>query len=166
MVAKLPGLRKHLVLFDIDGVCANDGPRVQFALDKNWDEYFGRISEDEVLQEGLDLALLYDKRGFEVQYLTGRRVDLYVKTRDWLYDNGFPNAEKITMRGFAHRDILSKFKEGVMKNAIEGGEFESVHLYEDDPAVVERVNNTFGVGTATLTTWYTKHEGMIKKGEA
>jgi uncharacterized HAD superfamily protein len=166
MTAKPAGLRKHLILFDIDGVIANDDHRVQFALDKNWVEYFELIQEDPVLQEGYDLATYYAKSGFEVQYLTGRRIDLYEKTAQWLRDNGFPNPEKITMRGFAHRDILAKFKAGVLKNAIEGGEFESVHLYEDDPAVVAYANELFGEGTATLTTWYVKKAEMVKAATA
>lgn len=166
MAAKLPGLRKHLILFDLDGVCANDRHRVKYALAKEWSEYFDRIIDDPVLDEGLELAQYYADQGFEVQYLTGRRVDLYEKSRAWLEKNGFPNPEKITMRGFAHRDILAKFKAGVLKNAIEGGEFESVHLYEDDPAVVDYANEQFGDGTATLCYWYVKDAGMVKKAEA
>lgn len=160
-------LKKKLVLFDIDGVLADDSHRVHFALDKQWGDYFDRIHLDTPLSEGVDIAQMYSHRpDVEVQYLTGRRIDLYEKTRNWLAIHELPNPERITMRGFAHRDILSKYKVGVIRNALEGGYFQSVLLYEDDPAVVELVNSTFGEGTAILTTWYVKNSEMIKSAKS
>ena len=160
-------IQKKLVLFDIDGVLADDSHRLQYALDKNWDMYFKLILLDKPLHEGISSAQVFgDRPDVEVQYLTGRRIDLYEETKQWLTINQLPNPERITMRGFAHRDILSKFKVGVIKNAIEGGYFSSVHLYEDDPEVVRLVNETFGEGTATLTTWYVKNTEMIKTAKS
>lgn len=160
-------IKKKLVLFDIDGVLADDTHRVQYALDKQWEEYFDRIHLDSPLAEGIELARgIAVRPDVELQYLTGRRIDLYEKTKKWLTENGLPNTERITMRGFAHRDILSKFKVGVIRNAIEGGYFSSVLLYEDDPEVVRLVNETFGEGTAVLTTWYVKRSEMIKTAKS
>jgi uncharacterized HAD superfamily protein len=155
---------KHLVLFDIDGVLADDTHRLHFALDKKWTDYFSRVRYDEPLLEGVGLAkATHDlEKDSTVQYLTGRRIDLYEVTKDWLYKWGLPNPERITMRGFADRDILAKYKAGVIKNAIEGGEFASVLLYDDDPEVVRYVNEKFGEDTAILTTWYTKNPAMVK----
>lgn len=160
-------IQKKLVLFDIDGVLADDSHRVHFALNKQWDDYFGRIHLDTPLVEGIDIAQMYGYRpDVEVQYLTGRRIDLYEKTKNWLIQHELPNPERITMRGFAHRDILSKFKVGVLKNAIEGGYYSSILLYEDDPAVVDLVNSTFGDGTALLVSWYVKNPEMIKHAKS
>lgn len=161
-------IQKKLVLFDIDGVLADDSHRVQYALDKNWKRYFQLAPLDTPLEEGVALANSYkDRPDVELQYLTGRRIDLYENTRMWLkHAAQVPNPERITMRGFAHRDILAKYKVGVIKNAIEGGYFSSVLLYEDDPAVVDLVNETFGEGTAILTTWYVKHSAMIKSAKS
>lgn len=161
-------IQKKLVLFDIDGVIADDSYRVQYALDKQWDRYFQLAETDTPLQEGVNLANSYKERpDVEIQYLTGRRIDLYETTKLWLkFQAQVPNPEKITMRGFAHRDVLAKFKVGVIRNAIEGGYFSSVLLYEDDPEVVRLVNETFGEGTAILTTWYVKHSEMIKSAKS
>jgi len=160
-------IQKKLVLFDIDGVLADDTHRVKYALNKQWGDYFDRIHLDSPLEEGIELAKSYENRpDVELQYLTGRRIDLYEQTRNWLKFHHLPNPERITMRGFAHRDVLAKFKVGVIRNALEGGYFSSVLLYEDDPEVVRLVNETFGEGTAVLTTWYVKQSAMIKSAKS
>lgn len=160
-------VKKKLVLFDIDGVVADDSHRVHFALDKEWGSYFEALELDKPLQKGFDLAWEYAQRpDVDVQYLTGRRIDLYQRTVSWLIRHRFPNPERITMRGFANRDILAKYKAGVFKNAIEGGEFESVMIHEDDPAVVNYINMKFGDNSAVLIDWYVKNTGMVKVAEA
>lgn len=159
--------KRDLFLFDIDGVVADDTHRVQFALDKDWGSYFSLLHRDAVLEDGKRLAL--EKSGLpnaEVQYLTGRRIDLYETTKTWLISNGFPNPEAITMRGFAHKSILAKYKAGVIQSAVESERFSSVHLFEDDPAVVDYVNSIFGNGTASLCTWYVKKTEMVKRALA
>lgn len=155
---------KKLLLFDIDGVLADDTHRIQYALDKDWARYFQLSAIDAPLETGVRLAQKYGSDpDYEVQYLTGRRVDMYENTRLWLkLQAKVPNSERITMRGFADRDVLSNYKTGVIKNALNGGEFDSVNLIDDDPEVVRVVNETFGEGTATLATWYVKHSAMIK----
>lgn len=160
-------VQKKLVLFDIDGVLADDSHRLHYALNKQWSDYFRMIWYDSPLEEGIARVRYWqDRPDVEIQYLTGRRIDLYETTKNWLTAQGLPNPERITMRGFAHRDILAKYKVGVIKNALEGGYFQSVLLYEDDPAVVELVNSTFGEGTAVLTTWYVKNSEMIKSAKS
>ena len=110
-------VKKKLVLFDIDGVLADDTHRVQYALDKQWTDYFDLIRDDTPLEEGIELAQSYANRpDVEVQYLTGRRIDLYEITQNWLYKYRLPNPERITMRGFAHRDILARFKGAEVKH--------------------------------------------------
>ena len=162
-----PLAKNHLVLLDIDGVVADDSHRVHYALSKNWDRYFDLVSQDTPLKEGYDLAWeSFRTKNTELQYLTGRRIDLYVATRDWLIKHKFPNASAITMRGFAHRNILARYKESVVRSAIESGKFASVVLYEDDPAVVEHINAVFGEGTAILCTWYEKNAEMVKHATA
>lgn len=158
---------KKLLLFDIDGVLADDTHRIRYFLDGEYADYFDRASLDTPLREGIRLAQKYGGTSdYEVQYLTGRRVDLYDITRAWLKFHHLPNPEKITMRGFADRDVLANYKVGVIKNAINGGEFASVNLIDDDPEVVRVVNETFGEGTATLATWYSKHPDMVKMAKS
>jgi len=156
---------KALILFDLDGVLADDSWRVKYALEGNWAGYFWRLSDDSVIADGRIAVAIFNDDQHEIQYLTGRRVDLYEASKKWLSKNGFPNPERITMRGFADRDILAKYKAGVIKNALEGGEFESVHLFEDDPAVVEHINSIWP-GTATLVPWANKNAGMVKSAKA
>ena len=156
-----------LVLFDIDGVVADDSHRVEFAVRKLWGPYFELIGQDTPLQRGFELAWKYaNTAGTEVQYLTGRRVDLYQGTSTWLRDHGFPNPESITMRGFAHRNILAKYKESVFRSALESGRYRSIVLFEDDPAVVDHLNATFGEGSAVLCDWYVKNPEMVKYAQA
>jgi hypothetical protein len=156
---------KALVLFDLDGVLSDDKWRIHYALDGKWADYFDRAIEDPVITDGRIAVAIFNDENHEIQYLTGRRVDMYQRTMTWLARNGFPNPERITMRGFADRDILAKYKAGVIKNALEGGEFESVHLFEDDPAVVNHVNSIWP-GTATLVPWADKNPGMVKASKA
>lgn len=153
--------RKNLILFDLDGVIANDEHRVQYAINKEWGEYFSLIHKDTPLKEGVALAREYARRpDCEVQYLTGRRIDLYEETVQWLTKHGLPNPERITMRGFAHRSILARYKLGVLESALESELFASVHLYEDDPEVVRLANLHYG-GIATLISWYNKKSEMV-----
>lgn len=160
-------IQKKLVLFDIDGVLADDTHRVHFALNREWDEYFDRIHLDTPLKEGIELVREWEVRpDVEVQYLTGRRIDLYEKTKQWLTQQGLPNPERITMRGFAHRAVLAKFKTGVLADSLGRDYYSTVHLYDDDPEVVRHANDTFGWGVATLTTWYVKHSEMIKSAKS
>jgi len=159
-------MTRNLILFDIDGVLADDTHRVPQALTGNWAAYFWMATEDPVILDGLALAVgMAADPNNEVQYLTGRRVDMYEVTKEWLGKNGFPNPERITMRGFADRDILAKYKAGVIGHALNGGEFDSVHLYEDDPAVVNYVNEVHGTEeepAATLVPWGKKNPAMVK----
>lgn len=154
---------KKLLLFDIDGTLADDTHRVHHFLSGDYASYFKSAKADLPLDTGIRLAQKYaGDSDYEVQYLTGRRLDMYEDTKAWLWKNYLPNWGKITMRGFADRDVLANYKVGVLKNAINGGEFASVNLIDDDPEVVRVVNETFGEGTATLATWYSKHPEMIK----
>ena len=156
-----------LVLLDIDGVVADDSHRVEYAVRKDWGIYFDQVSHDTPLKQGYDLAWKYaGMSDTEVQYLTGRRIDLYWKTVKWLGKHGFPNPEFITMRGFAHKNILARYKESVIRSALESGRYRSVVLFEDDPAVVAHVNAVFGEGTAVLCDWYVKNPEMVKYAQA
>lgn len=158
-------MTRNLVLFDIDGVLADDSYRVPLALEGKWAQYFGLIASDTVIESGRLAVAVFDDDNHEIQYLTGRRVDLYEGTKQWLFNAGFPNPERITMRGFADRDVLAKYKAGVMRNALEGGEFDTVHLFEDDPAVVEYINSLWPFH-ATLVPWAKKNPAMVKSAKA
>lgn len=157
--------KPFLILFDLDGVLADDSHRTHFALAKKWHDYFQGIPRDTVFLAGKALVEQYreyPEDQVEIQYLTGRRIDTYRNTKHWLEDNDFPNPDRVTMRGFADRDVLSKYKVGVIKNVLEGGHYSGVLLYDDDPEVVRLVNETFGEGTALQTPWYVKPTAMVK----
>lgn len=170
----------NIVYFDIDGVLANDKHRVHFALQRDWANYFDakRMTADKVWEEGRQLAQQYAEDGWDVRYLTGRRVDRYLVTRNWLIDHGFPWAGEIAsvsddaamprlrMRSFSEIKRLAEHKTEILRRVIDTEQPERLVLFEDDPEVVKLVQETFGPTFARLTTWYVKEKAMVRKATA
>lgn len=170
----------NIAYFDIDGVLANDGHRVHFALDRDWANYFDpkRMAADLVWEEGRELAQQYAADGWDVRYLTGRRIDRYLVTHDWLINQGFPwqgeiasvsddaAMPRLRMRSFSEIKRLAEHKTEILRRVIATEHPERLVLFEDDPEVVKLVQETFGPDFARLTPWYVKEKAMVRKATA
>lgn len=170
---------KRLALVDLDGVLADDRHRVQFAIQKDWDEYFSRdrILSDDPWVEGQEMVARLVSEGYVVQYLTGRWSSLRTVTEEWLDRNGFP-MRRLTMREPQwHPQNLSEhsgwpsmrladFKVEYIARTRQSGGYGEIHMYDDDPNVIEAVKAHFGEDSATLCAWSIKPVEVIAQGQA
>lgn len=153
-----------LALFDIDGVLANDTHRVDHALNRNWDKYFDKnlMASDGVWEQGR--SMIEDKRaeGFTIAYLTGRRDDRREVTEDWLLENNFPWG-RVIMREWDYYDLrLAELKALVVGKLVDSGKFEDVVLFDDDPEVIQEVQEEVGISHAVHCTWHVKQKALVK----
>jgi hypothetical protein len=154
-----------LALIDVDGVIADDRHRHQFAIDKNYAEYFDadRMAADGVWVESVFLIESLVDDGYTIAYLTGRREDRRQVTEDWMDRNGFPTG-RLIMRTFDYTMRLAEFKAMHIENLL--GYYESVTLFDDDPEVVNHIQTTVGDNRAVFCGWNVKPTEMIKKAVA
>lgn len=154
-----------LALIDIDGLIADDDHRVHFALDKKWTDYFKPelVVKDTVLPEGYDLVMQLQEAGWEIAYLTGRRETLRGTTENWFDFYGFPFG-RLTMKTYAQSGTvrLADYKGDVIQKIIDLNRFDEVVLFDDDPAVIEHVQETFGEAFGVHCAWYIKKKAMVK----
>ena len=169
----------RLALFDLDGVVLSDEHRVEHALAKRWAEYFDqdRMALDTPFPEAVALIKRYERAGWTIGYLTGRRSALRAVTERTLDIHGFPFG-RVLMREPVWHDadglltdtpvwpeaILSEFKADTIADLLT--RFEDVVLFEDDPEVVRVVRGRVGVYHAELVPWANKPEAMVKKATA
>jgi hypothetical protein len=156
-----------LALVDIDGVVADDEHRVQFALDKNWPEYFKpeTVAKDVPFDIAKTLIRLLLEDGYTISYLTGRREDLRQVTEDWLEDNDFPDG-RVVMRTRDQKMPLANFKEEYVSARVASGRYEDVVLFDDDPEVIRFVKAQVGEQHAMLCDWHIKQTALIKEAVA
>lgn len=152
-----------LALFDLDRTLADDTHRIQYALDKEWADYFDidRMRADPVSTEGRSAVRRAQLMGFEIGYMTGRRIDRYEVSSEWLFMGGFPNPERIIMRSFEDKLLLAEFKLRRLTEIIESGRYDAVVLFDDDREVVRLVHEAHGIAAAVHCTWLPKPEAMV-----
>lgn len=144
------------VYIDLDGTLADDRHRKHLAFEKRWAEYFAddAILADPVWDEGYvlmtDLMTHADKP--QLVYLTGRRIDTMPATIEWLQKNGFPVLPLI-MKPLDEISFTPQWKAEELARAIEKLGAGNVTLYDDDPAVIARVQKICGEEAATHCTW-------------
>jgi len=161
-----------LALLDIDGVLANDGHRVDHALNKRWGAYFDpkAVAADGLWKEGKALAESLVEDGWTVAYLTGRRSVLRPVTDAWLDSHLFPVGRLIMRESswYAEKQSvpLANFKVDVMRNLQVRADIDALVLYDDDPEVVRLVQDEIGSLNAVLCTWNIKPKALIKKATA
>lgn len=160
-------MTQRLALFDIDGVLANDTHRVEFALAREWDDYFrhDRVEADEVWPEGRDALDAEVARGDALAYLTGRREDLRTVTEKWLAEHNFPQAP-LYMRPINVKVPLANLKTDVISQILATGVYSSVVLYDDDPEVIRLVRETLGEDAGVHCTWHVKQKALVKEAKA
>lgn len=156
-----------LALFDIDGVLADDRHRVQYALERDWPNYFNkhRMFQDDLWPEGVSLLRQKQEEGWEIGYLTGRRRDLYWTLVAWLATKDLPLAEEefFFMRPVGKKVPLANLKVEILQKLIASGKFEEVVLFDDDPEVIRLVQEKLGYEYASHCTWHIKETALVKK---
>ncbi len=150
----------RLALFDLDGVVCDDRHRVEFALNRDWCEYFGRIGDDRPWPQGRELFDNAHILDFDIAYLTGRREDLRPGTRAWLRQHRFNHRLPLLMRQHEDRRPLAEVKAGVVAEALR--HYAEVIMYDDDPHVIELVSQVPGA-RARHCTWHIKPERLVKR---
>lgn len=156
-----------LVLFDIDGVLANETHRVHYALSCQWINYFrpDLVSKDSVWEIGREIAPEYEADGWEIGYLTGRRYTIREVTSLWLEKNGFPNGI-LHMRGRGIQYPLAAFKLQFLRKILDEGEYDEVLLLDDDPEVIEMIHRLLGREYAYHCTWHIKQKALVRRAVA
>lgn len=154
----------RLAFIDLDGVIADDRHRVQYALDRQWYEYFDLMGDDKVWPQGQRLYEDCHLAGFDVAYLTGRREDTRRKTERWLKAHGFDHTLPLIMRKQEDRRRLAEVKKSVVAEAMHIYE-DGVWMYDDDPEVIEQVRTIPGA-RARHCTWHIKPKRLVKKAIA
>lgn len=153
---------KPLALVDIDGVLANDDHRVEFALAKEWAEYFNedRMAADPVLPQGRMLVENLIADGWDVEYLTGRREDRRETTRSWLDAEHFQHP--LNMRPAGMKKVLAVFKAEYLAKLLADNPGRRVVLFDDDPEVIRYTREAVGAGYAVHCTWHTKKVALVR----
>ena len=161
-----------LALLDIDGVLANDGHRIDHALNKRWSQYFDPklVGRDALWEEGKALADSLIEDGWVVGYLTGRRTILRVVTEQWLDAHEFPIGRLIMREQAWYNEKvkvpLADFKVEIIKDLLTRADVEDIVLYDDDPSVVSAIKDAVGSQHAILCTWNIKPQALITKATA
>ncbi len=161
-----------LALIDIDGVLANDTHRVQNALNKHWDAYFApqAVAADALWKEGKALVDGLVEDGWTIAYLTGRRYILRNTTERWLDSHEFPFGRLIMRETQWYQEKekirLADFKVEVIRGLLTRSDIDALCLFDDDPEVVEPVQDAIGSQNAVLCTWNIKPKALIQKASA
>ena len=123
----------------MDGSISDDSPRAKEELEtpkkKNWNKYFARCDEDEVIEDTLKVIQEIQKNHPEVTIVvtTGRPVWTQHKTRNWLINIGLRASKYFMRKGFEKNHIL---KENNLKKAWKEG-FYCVLAIDDNQKAID-----------------------------
>lgn len=128
-------------IVDIDGTLAKIDHRLSYIGGdwKDWDAFFDLCSEDEPIQDVIDvvrcLAMSEAEWMFpKIIYLTGRPERIRSKTVDWLRKHHLPEGELIMRKDGDHRPDTTAKRELMDSIIAKGGRIAGV--FEDRPSVV------------------------------
>ena len=127
--------RPSCAVFDVDGVLADVRHRLHH-LDrrpKDWPGFFGAMSEDPPLAQGIEMAREEAARGSRIVYLTGRNEGYRQQTSQWLAENGCPDG-RLVMRPDRDRRPARFFKPEALRRLATG--LDVTVVVDDDEAVV------------------------------
>lgn len=79
-------MSKDIVICDIDGTVSVVGERLKYLQcePKDWDAFYDDCFDDEPIVEMCALVEALFASGYKIVFLTGRRVSVEDKTRDWI----------------------------------------------------------------------------------
>ncbi len=128
--------RPTVVVFDVDGVLADVRHRLHHVetKPKDWPAFFGAMSEDAALPEGVALAREHAAAGHAIVYLTGRNETYRGVTEAWFAEHGLP-AGRLVMRRDDDRRPARFFKPQALARIARNATV--VAVVDDDTAVVE-----------------------------
>lgn len=127
---------RPVAVIDLDGVLADVRHRLHFleSKPKDWDAFFGRMSDDPVLPEGR--AVVERLAGdHEILYLTGRPESSRRQTQAWLERHELPRA-KLIMRRPGDRRPARVAKPALLRSYASRGRTIAV-VVDDDPSVCD-----------------------------
>lgn len=77
---------KHYVIVDIDGTLTKVGARVEClkSTPPDWDSFYARCGEDELVEEVAELVQVMDRDGYTVVLCSGRRESCRAATAVWM----------------------------------------------------------------------------------
>lgn len=159
-----------LFLLDVDGVLADDRHRQEHYAAGDFSKYFSKeeMEKDTVWPEGqklYDSVVNLPKARFSVGVLTSRRKDLSGITREWFKNNGMQFPQRLMFfKPFKFAGTSAEYKLGVMQSIVDGGEFDIVVLYEDDPHIVSAVKEARSPKLRVVhCSWHVKPDTMLNR---
>lgn len=127
-----------VTVFDIDGVLADVRHRLHFLATrpKDWHGFFSAAVDDPVLEQGRAAVEQALSAGSRIVYVTGRPSRCRRDTRDWLREQGFPEAD-LHMRPNRDRRPARYYKADVITQIAAHATVAAV--IDDDLRVVEHL---------------------------
>ena len=127
--------RPSCAVFDVDGVLADVRHRLHHLerRPKDWGAFFGAMSEDPPLAQGIEMAREEAAGGSRVVYLTGRNERYRQQTSAWLTEHGCPQGQ-LVMRPDHDRRPARFFKPEALRRLATG--LDVTVVVDDDEAVV------------------------------
>lgn len=160
-------MTRRLAFLDLDGVIADERHRQQYAINRDWGQYFHPelMKQDAVWRQGRELYENCHLVGFDVAYLTGRREDTRPVTQKWLRKRDFDDELPLVMRPMADRRPLAELKAAIIAEELRRGGYDEIWMFDDDPYVIEKVCQVRGA-RGRHCTWHIKPNRMVKRGLA
>ncbi len=135
------------VLFDVDGVLADNQHRLQYVKikPKNWPAFFKAQSKDTIIKQFAHLAReTYAAGKHKVIIFTARPIEYQELTKQWLLERNIPFHD-IFMRdkGDNREDVITK-KEMLDKVRKEG--YNPIILFDDKESVIKMARDNGLIG--------------------
>lgn len=138
----------NLIVSDIDGVIANCEHRLQWAKAKLYDDFYSRVSGDEIIPDGVNLlrrlTLSSESGEDELVFLTGRRDTCRSDTVHWLSKKFvYPYSALYMRKDGDHREpyIVKKelYDEIIRMYESRNMSFDHIFYIDDDPENVKMI---------------------------
>jgi hypothetical protein len=129
-------MKSDCVIFDIDGVLANNDHRAHHLAppDPDWDAFHEAMDLDDVYQEGWNLVRLL-RQGYAIVLITGRPEKYRPHTVDWL-DRRVIMYSRLVMRPDADRSPGWQCK-SEMIDVLRRDGYDFKMVFEDNSATVD-----------------------------
>lgn len=77
---------KNIVIVDIDGTISKVGDRLKYLKQKpvDWDSFYEACSDDEPIENIINLVKSLELQGYRIVYCTGRKESVREKTKEWI----------------------------------------------------------------------------------
>jgi hypothetical protein len=132
--------RAHLpaVLFDIDGVIADNSHRWHYIADRkhaDWMKYYAGLSYDKPIQGVIDLINLL-RPNYQICLVTGRPERLDIETTAWMFKNRV-HFDRLYMRPDKDFSKNAELKKKLLDERIRPNHSEIHGAFDDNPEAVK-----------------------------